>query len=190
MLQGSYAALFLNGTLALCDVDFVGPALVVEPRHGRLVTQPLPFTTAVAHRDWAGFKAMGGPAPHGKLVDLPCAFANTLLRPFGGLLPPFTRLADEVQARHEAIVEATNRGESVPVVQEPNGRIGDYYIGEELGKGTFGRVFAATDGRSGAAVAAKMMPKVNQTKQDPSIHSTTLVTWTSYVRLSVVRVAG
>lgn len=80
--------------------------------------------------------------------------------------------------------------ESVPVVQEHNGQIGDYRIGEELGKGTFGRVFAATDGRSGAAVAVKMMPKVNQTKQHPSIHSTTLVSWTLYVRLSVVRVAG
>lgn len=74
---------------------------------------PLPFTTGMSHRNWADFKSVGGRRGRDDSIDLLCAFANTMLRPLAVLLPPLGRLADEVHARHDAIV----RGEPAGVVQ-------------------------------------------------------------------------
>jgi hypothetical protein len=95
-----------GAAMALCDTDFVGPNMIVDVKNGTLLTRPLPFPTVVANISWSGFLHIGGRAPHAGLIDLACAFGNTVLRPLSRLLPPLAVLADELQARHAVIIRA------------------------------------------------------------------------------------
>ena len=93
--------------LVLCDTDFVGPRAADGPS-----LRPLSFTTAVSKSaPFAdAFPGLGGSPPKSGYIDLPCAFANTLLRPLVAHVPAFGTLADELFVRHEAIVSGHPQG--------------------------------------------------------------------------------
>ena len=87
--------------LVLCDTDFIGPRL-----HPNFSLRPLSYSTAVTSRSAfkGAFPDLGGQPTAGGIIDLPCALANTFLRPLAGFVPAFQALSDELIARHEAIV--------------------------------------------------------------------------------------
>ena len=96
-----------RGHLAVCDVDWIAAAY-----HGNALL-PLSFSTAVVSKSWAHNALPNRAPPNGfepRLMDLPCAFANTVLQPLQALVPPMRLLAEEVQARHTALVRGVPAG--------------------------------------------------------------------------------
>ena len=83
-----------TGQLALCDTDFI--ATTVDGH-------PLPFSTSVSDRAWGHF---GGNFIYSlpSMLDMPCSFGRSVLRPLQRHLPFLGALIDELSARNQLLV--------------------------------------------------------------------------------------
>ena len=84
-----------TGHAVLCDTDFI--ALTPE---GGANKHPMPFVTSVSDRAWGGFYSFR----RHRLVDMPCAYARSVLRPLQNFAPLLAPLADELEARGSALL--------------------------------------------------------------------------------------
>ena len=94
-----------TGQLALCDTDFIA---LVPPSHN----VPLPFSTSVSDRVWGratSSRATSKASREGRVIDMPCAFARSVLRPWVGLLPWLAPLIAEIGARHKLLGEGVKQ---------------------------------------------------------------------------------